>query len=65
MLKKLILPLVILIAVSGAFAQADLKKWAGVDYSKRLLKKTDLENFELDDLQMMRGIVFGKHGRVW
>jgi hypothetical protein len=55
----------LLVFATGAFAQVDLKKWHTFDFAKRAVKKTDLSKFELEDLQMLRGIVFGKHGRIF
>jgi hypothetical protein len=65
MVKKLLLPLILLVFAAGAFAQVDLKKWHNFDFTKRAVKKPDLAKLELDDLQMLRGIVFGKHGRIF
>ena len=65
MLKKLLLPLILLVFAATGFAQVDLKKWSNFDFAKRAVKKTDLQSFELEDLQMLRGIVFGKHGRIF
>ncbi len=65
MIKKFLLPLILLALAASGFAQVDLRKWHNIDYSKRLVKKADLSAFELEDLQMLRGIVFGKRGRIF
>ncbi len=65
MLRKLLLPMLLLVFAASSFAQVDLKKWHTFDFSKRAVKKPDLSKFELEDLQMLRGVVFGKHGRIF
>src|SRR5262245_61480935 len=65
MLRKLLLPLFLFILTAGTFAQTDLKKWHSFDFSKKLVTRTQLKTYELEDLQLMRGIVFGKRGRVF
>jgi len=65
MFRKLILPLMILVFTASVFAQIDLKKWHTYNFAKTPVKKVALKDYELEDLQLLRGIVFGKHGRVF
>lgn len=65
MLRKFLLPLVILAFAASVFAQTDLKKWHTFNFAKTPVKKDSLKTYELEDLQLLRGIVFGKHGRVF
>jgi YARHG domain len=65
MLKKLLLPLILSVLAASTFAQVDLKKWQTFNFATRAVKNTDLASYELEDLQMLRGIVFGKHGRIF
>lgn len=47
------------------FAQDALKKWHSFDFSKRVASKAQLDKLEQYDAEMLRGIVFGKRGRVF
>ena len=49
----------------GSFAQDALKKWQTFDFSKQKISKTQLTKFDHEQLQIIRGIVFGKRGRVF
>jgi len=54
--------------VGGSFsaqAQDSLQRWQNFDFSKTALKSADLNPVPLEDLKLMRGIVFGRHGRVF
>lgn len=46
-------------------AQEQMQKWEDFDFSKRSLKRSDITGLELYDLKLMRGIIFGKHGRIF
>lgn len=63
--KILICFLGLFVFALNAFAQNDLKKWHSFDFSKRLVKKADLAKMEHYDLQLLRGIVFGRRGRIF
>jgi hypothetical protein len=65
MLKKLLLPLLILAFAAAVPSQVDLKKWHSFNFAKTPVKAASLKDFELEDLQLLRGIVFGKHGRIF
>src|SRR5258705_7848356 len=54
--------------ITGSFsaqAQDTMQRWQGFDFSKNALKPADLTPVPLEDLKLMRGIVFGRHGRVF
>jgi len=64
---KIIL-LVLLIAVSSltVLAQQDpVDGLKAVDFSKTALKQVQLQKLSPEDLKLLRGIVFGRHGRVF
>ncbi len=65
MKKPLIVFFTILIFVICSFGQNGLKKYQNFDFSKRLLSRAELAKLEHEDLQKLRGIVFGKHGRIF
>lgn len=46
-------------------AQDNLAKWESFDFATQRVRTTDLNGLELDDLKYLRGIVFGRHGRVF
>src|SRR6266478_2456800 len=64
----LLLLVVVLPAFSVASAQdeyAAIKIWETFDFTSRSITTTDVSSLSLDDLKLVRGIVFGKHGRVF
>src|SRR6266851_5122633 len=68
---RLSLPLLLLVlfsAFSVAKAQdeyAAVKTWETYDFAGRATTTADLSGLSIDDLKLVRGIVFGKHGRVF
>lgn len=48
-----------------AQAQDSMDRWQNFDFSKSALKLADLTSVPIEDLKLMRGIVFGRHGRVF
>ncbi|MGI8468981.1 MAG: YARHG domain-containing protein [Pyrinomonadaceae bacterium] len=63
--KIFIVWLCVLIFTANVFAQANLKKWQTFDFSKKIVTKPELAKLELEDLGKLRGIVFGKRGRIF
>src|SRR6267142_5709614 len=69
--SRLSLPLLLLLVLSGfsvARAQdeyAAVKTWETFDFAGRGVVPADLSALTLEDLKLVRGIVFGKHGRVF
>ena len=68
---RLILSFVLLIflsAFSAVAAQdeyAGIKNWESFDFRDRNISAKDLSPLTLYDLKLVRGIVFGKHGRIF
>ena len=61
-----ILPFVLICLFSGAaLAQNPLDPLKDLDFSKTSLKPTQIQNLEMYDLKLLRGIIFGRHGRVF
>jgi len=50
-----------------ARAQADdwLAKWESFDFAKNTIQLAELEGAYEDNLKMLRGIIFGRHGRIF
>lgn len=62
-----ILALVFAAVALGAQARAqdEANKWESFDFQKELLTREQVKDVPLEDLKVMRGIVFGRHGRVF
>jgi hypothetical protein len=63
------LVLALLLAVQSTFstatAQDALTVWESYDFTKSPLKLSQLEGMSPEDLKMLRGIIFGRHGRIF
>jgi hypothetical protein len=58
----------VLLAAAAASAQSDeeaFKKLEATDFSKQVVPREQLKDWELYDLKLLRGVVFGRHGRVF
>ena len=68
---RLLLPLLLLAFVSAfSLAQAQdeypaVKDWENFDFARKTIAPADIAALSIDDLKLIRGIVFGKHGRVF
>lgn len=69
--SRLALPLLLLVLLapfsitSAQEEYASVKNWETFDFTGRDVAKADLSALTLEDLKLVRGIVFGKHGRVF
>jgi hypothetical protein len=64
----LLLLLVVLSAFSVASAQDEystVKTWETFDFAAHSVSAADMSALALEDLKLVRGIVFGKHGRIF
>ncbi len=65
-LSRIPLLLILLIAAScPVFAQDTMDRWKTFDFGKTALKPAEIARVPLEDLKLMRGIIFGRHGRVF
>lgn len=66
---RLVLPLLFILSASfAAQAQdeyASVKSWESFDFAGKTMTPADVTKLEIFDLKLVRGIVFGKHGRVF
>lgn len=46
-------------------AQDKLGQWEKFDFASRRIELAELKDLSLDDLKYLRGIIFGRHGRVF
>lgn len=60
-----LIPLILLGTSLTSFAQDGIERWEKFDFSKSALKVADVGAVPLEDLKLMRGIVFGRHGRLF
>jgi YARHG domain-containing protein len=69
-LLRTIAPLLFVLVTASVITQAQdeyasMKNWESYDFASKTIKKSDLGTLTIDDLKLLRGIVFGKHGRVF
>jgi len=67
---RLRLPLLLLVFVSASVAHAQdeyatVKDWENFNFTRKTIVPADIAALSIDDLKLVRGIVFGKHGRVF
>ncbi|MBC7797249.1 MAG: YARHG domain-containing protein [Pyrinomonadaceae bacterium] len=63
---KTCLSLLIILCVAFAVdAQTNLKKWETFNYAKQKVSAVELKKLESYEVQFVRGIVFGKRGRIF
>ena len=63
------LPLLLLLSMAVVSQAQDeyasVKKWESYNFGAQTMVPADLSGLEIYDLKLVRGIVFGKHGRVF
>ena len=65
-LRCLIMALCMVVCASlSVNAQDSIEKWESFDFTATALKPSQIQSLPLDDLKFIRGIIFGKHGRVF
>lgn len=63
--KFILLLLLITFAALSASAQDSMDKWQKFDFAKTSMTPAQVHSLPLEDLKLLRGIVFGRHGRVF
>lgn len=63
-IKSVMLAALLFVALP-AHAQDNLSAWEKFDFAKQQVRATDIAMLSLDDLKFLRGIVFGRHGRIF
>ena len=66
-IRLILFLLVVFLVVSllSAQAQESMQRWQNFDFSKSALKATDIASLPLEELKLVRGVVFGRHGRIF
>ena len=63
---KRLIPLALLVLFSmSAVAQETMDSLKEIDFSKTSLKQSQVQKLYPEDLKLLRGIIFGRHGRVF
>jgi len=60
----LLLAILALLSIN-AFAQNPMDPLKDLDFSKSSLKQAQIQPLEMYELKLLRGIIFGRHGRVF
>ena len=63
-LSLLLLGLLVFSSVP-AIAQEPIDLWKNFDFSQNAITQSDIQNLSIWDLKLMRGLVFGRHGRIF
>jgi YARHG domain-containing protein len=64
-LRLFLFSLILIAGSIAAAAQDSMQRWQKFDFAKSALKPADVTSVPLEDLKLMRGVVFGRHGRVF
>src|SRR5688572_28710304 len=54
-----------LVSASSASAQQTMARWEAFDFAGKSIQPADLAGVSLENLKLIRGIVFGRHGRIF
>jgi hypothetical protein len=57
--------LLLLLSVTAASAQDNLAAWLDFDFAKQTIKPSQFKGLPSDNLTILRGLVFGRHGRIF
>ena len=58
-------PALLIVSSFSVYAQDSMQRWQSFDFATSALKPADVARVPLEDLKLMRGIVFGRHGRIF
>ena len=64
-MRTLVLLALVSLFSIGANAQDTMDSLKGLDFSKNALKQPQVQKLSMEDLKLLRGIIFGRHGRVF
>lgn len=63
---KVFLTFILLLFTSSAVvAQDNMQPWENFEFGEKEVTATQVKDLTLEDLRLMRGIIFGRHGRVF
>lgn len=55
----------LLVSAFTAKAQDPVDLWKNFDFSENLIRQADVQKLTISDLKRIRGLVFGRHGRIF
>jgi len=62
---SLLIAFMLLLSASAVSAQDPIDAWKNFDFSQNAIKQADVQKLNIWELKMIRGLVFGRHGRVF
>jgi len=64
--RSIVLALGVVLCVgASAHSQENLTPWENFDFAQTEIKPPQIQNLLLEDLKLLRGLVFGRHGRIF
>jgi hypothetical protein len=64
--RNILLALIILASIPlSSYGQDNLAQWENFDFAGSSIKSFQIQSMPLEDLKLLRGIVFGRHGRIF
>src|SRR5882672_4948637 len=57
--------ILLIASLTAAHAQDNLAAWLDFDFAKQTIKPSQFAGLPLDNLKILRGLVFGRHGRIF
>ncbi len=63
--RPLLLFALIAVFSFAAKAQEPIDLWKNFDFSENRIRQADIQKLSIWDLKLMRGLVFGRHGRIF
>lgn len=65
LLRSFMFCLIMSAVVVSVYGQDSMDQWLSFDFAKKEMTGAQVKAMPLEDLKLLRGIVFGKHGRVF
>ena len=62
---SLVLLTLILVSAVTVSAQSPIDDWKNFDFSENAITRAQIQKLNVSDLKLMRGLVFGRHGRIF
>lgn len=64
--RTIVLALAVIPCIFGsANSQENLTSWENFDFARNEITASQIQNLPLEDLKLLRGLVFGRHGRIF
>jgi YARHG domain len=63
--RHILLPMLMVLMPFTAVAQDTMDSLKELDFSKNSIRQAQIQKLTMEDLKLLRGIIFGRHGRVF